>query len=216
MTVGQVHRSLRDAVVDELRQMILRGDFQAGERLKEEAAAERLGVSRIPIREAFRRLEAEGLLQSMPRRGVIVTPPDEQELEVVHAVRVALELIAVELAATRQDPQTMEALRESLRVGRTAAKEKDAETLSGLNAQFHELLAQGSGSVYLTELLRAVRNRVHHLVGGWHSAPTLSWTEHSKIVRAVLKSDPETAVGLMRKHLDDRHEFSMATPPAEA
>ena len=70
MTVGQAHQSLRDAVVDELRRLILSGEFPAGARLKEAAAAERLGVSRLPVREAFRRLEAEGLLVSQPRREI--------------------------------------------------------------------------------------------------------------------------------------------------
>jgi DNA-binding GntR family transcriptional regulator len=208
MTLGQAHRSLREEVVDELRRLILAGELAAGTRLKEEAAAERLGVSRLPIREAFRRLEAEGLLQSTPRRGVVVTPPSDSEIQVVHAVRVALELLAVELAAARQDPQTMETLRQSLSVGRAAAEADDQQTLSQLNAEFHELLGQGSGSPYLAGLLRSVRNQVHHLVGGWHTAPDLSWKEHASIVQAVLDQDSATAVTLMREHLDSRHEVS--------
>jgi DNA-binding GntR family transcriptional regulator len=215
MTLGQAHRSLREEVVDELRRMILAGELAPGTRLKEEAAAERLGVSRLPIREAFRRLEAEGLLQAAPRRGVVVTPPSDSEIEVVHAVRVALELLAVELAAARQDQQTMDTLRQSLSVGRAAAETDDQQTLAHLNAEFHELLGQGSGSLYLAGLLRSVRNQVHHLVGGWHTAPDLSWKEHASIVQAVLDQDSATAVTLMREHLDSRHEVSTRASAVE-
>ena len=209
MTLGRAHRSLRDEVVDELRRLILSGEFPPGSKLPEERAAERLGVSRLPVREAFRRLEAEGLLTSMPRRGVVVTPPTDREIEVVHEVRVALELLAVKLAAKRQDPDTVEALQQSLVVGKAAAAAKDADTLGSLNAEFHELLGQGSGSAYLSGLLRSVRNQAHHLSGGWHSAPDLSWGEHAEIVQAVLDADSRTAVKLMREHLNSRHEVSV-------
>jgi DNA-binding GntR family transcriptional regulator len=215
MTIGKAHRSLRDEVVDELRRMILAGEFAAGSRLKEEAAAERLGVSRLPIREAFRRLEAEGLLQSMPRRGVVVTAPSADELAVVHAVRVSLELLAVELAAKRQDPETVEALQQSLVVGRAAADAEDQESLKRLNSEFHELLGKGSGSQYLAGLLRAVRNQAHLLVGGWHSPADLSWQEHATIVQAVLDRDGRKAARLMREHLNSRHEVAVGNSAAK-
>jgi DNA-binding GntR family transcriptional regulator len=214
MTVGQAHQSLRDAVVDELRRLILSGEFPAGARLKEAAAAERLGVSRLPVREAFRRLEAEGLLVSQPRRGVVVTPPSDDELTVVHSIRMALELLAVESAAQRQEPEAMAQLAEALRLGRAAAAGRDEATLADLNSRFHETLTAGCGSTYLAGLLRSVRNQVHHLVGGWHSSPGDSWGEHSEILQAVLDGDAPQAVDLMRTHLRNRHEAAVGGAPA--
>lgn len=205
MTVGGAHRSLRDTVVDELRRMILAGEIEAGSRMKEESAAELLGVSRLPVREAFRRLEAEGLLQSTPRRGVTVTPPDEQELKVMSAVRVELELIAVDLAVRRRDPAATARLTDWLAAGTEAAERGDEATLQALNRDFHDMICECGGSAYLGRLLQPVRNRVHHLHGGWHANTDQSWSEHSRIVRAVLDGDAPQAVGLMRTHLVSLH-----------
>ncbi len=102
-TVGSRHRSLRDETVDELRRLILDGDLPPGSRLTELSMSDRLGVSRLPVREAFRRLEAEGLLQSHPRRGVRVIELDATELDTVREIRTALELMAVRRTVERND-----------------------------------------------------------------------------------------------------------------
>src|SRR4051812_29390458 len=94
-SVGSRHRSLRDETVDEMRRLILDGELAPGQHLSEAAISERLGVSRLPVREAFRRLEAEGLLEALPRRGVRVVELDADELKIVREARIALELIAV-------------------------------------------------------------------------------------------------------------------------
>jgi DNA-binding GntR family transcriptional regulator len=204
-SVGNRHRSLRDETVDELRRLILSGDVAPGERLSELSISERLGVSRLPVREAFRRLEAEGLLQSLPRRGVRVAELDGDELRIVREVRIALELIAVRQTIEKQDPEVLGALRRSLEQGRAAAEADDHETLSQLNDEFHELLGTGAGSRFLADTLRAVRNQAHHLVGGKSAAVAPSWDEHAAIIRATIDGDGELACMLMRRHLADRH-----------
>ncbi|GAB3238224.1 GntR family transcriptional regulator [Kineosporia babensis] len=213
-TIGSRHRSLRDETVDELRRLILSGEVEPGERLSELSISERLGVSRLPVREAFRRLEAEGLLKSIPRRGVRVVELDSHELAVVREVRMALEVIAVNKTVQRNDPEVMQALRNSLERGRKAVDEDDREALSGLNEEFHELLAEGAGSHFLSETLRAVRNQAHHLVGGVSAAVGPSWEEHSAIIRATVDGDAELAAMLMRRHLADRHAHQGGTSPA--
>ncbi len=214
MNNEQAHRSLRDEVVDELRRLILAGEIEPGAKLKEKSAAQQLGVSRLPVREAFRRLESEGLLRAIPRRGVVVTTPDPEEIEVVNAIRLALEVLAVRLAASRRDPETLEEMRDSLSTGRKALQAKDHEVLADLNANFHDLLGKGSGSAYLADLLRSVRNQAQHLVGGLHSAPVISWREHAKIVNAVVKGQSEKAADLMRTHLESRHAANAAAVSA--
>lgn len=213
-TIGSRHRSLRDETVDELRRLILSGEVEPGERLSELSISERLGVSRIPVREAFRRLEAEGLLQSIPRRGVRVVELDGNELAVVREVRMALEVIAVNKTVQRNDPDVMASLRSSLERGRKASEENDREVLSALNEEFHELLAEGSGSRFLSETLRAVRNQAHHLVGGVSAAVGPSWDEHAAIIRATVEGDAELASMLMRRHLADRHAHQGGTAPS--
>ncbi|GAB6903097.1 GntR family transcriptional regulator [Kineosporia succinea] len=204
-TIGSRHRSLRDETVDELRRLILSGEVGPGERLSELSISQRLGVSRLPVREAFRRLEAEGLLVSIPRRGVRVAELDSNELATVREIRMALEVIAVNKTVERNDPTVMQALRDSLERGRSAAETDDRAALSALNEQFHELLAEGAGSHFLTETLRAVRNQAHHLVGGMSAAVGPSWDEHAAIIRATVEGDAELAAMLMRRHLTDRH-----------
>lgn len=214
-SVGSRHRSLRDETADEMRRLILDGDLRPGEHLSEATISERLGVSRHPVREAFRRLEAEGLLEALPRRGVRVVQLDRDELRIVREIRLALELIAVQHTVERADEATMSALRIVLDEGRTAAAATDHDKLNALNDQFHELLAAGGGSRFLTETLRSVRNQAHHLVGGKSAAVNQSWEEHAAIIQAALDQDAELAVLLMRRHLQRRHANQGGPQPVE-
>jgi len=204
-SVGERHRSLRDETVDEMRRLILDGMLRPGEHLNEASISERLGVSRHPVREAFRRLEAEGLLKSVPRRGVRVVELDSDELKIVREVRLALELIAVRRTVERSDDETRTQLAVVLEEGREAAVRGDRDRILELNDQFHELLAAGGGSRFLTETLRSARNQTYHLVGGKSSAVHQSWDEHAAIIQAALDRDSELAVLLMRRHLERRH-----------
>ncbi|MBT0768100.1 GntR family transcriptional regulator [Kineosporia sp. J2-2] len=203
-TIGARHRSLRDETVDELRRLILSGELEPGTHLTELAISERLGVSRLPVREAFRRLEAEGLLEALPRRGVRVVQLDGDELETVREIRVALELMAVRRTVERGDTEVLADLHRMLGAGNEQIT--DSARLDELNDEFHELLSRGSGSRFLADTLRAVRNQAHHLVGGKSAAVGHSWEEHARIIEAVLARDAEFATLLMRRHLTARHE----------
>jgi DNA-binding GntR family transcriptional regulator len=215
MSVGSRHRSLRDETVDEMRRLILNGELQPGEHLSEISISERLGVSRHPVREAFRRLEAEGLLESVPRRGVRVVQLDGDELRLVREMRLALELIAVQHTVERGDAATMTALSDTLEAGYAALEAGDAEQVHALNDQFHEVLAAGGGSRFLADTLRSVRNQSHHLVGGKSAAISQSWDEHAAIIKAALARDAELACLLMRRHLEQRHSNQGGRRPVE-
>jgi len=210
LSIGDSHRPLRDTVLDELRRRILDRSIPPGARLTETSISQLLGVSRLPVREAFRRLEAEGLVQSLPRRGVRVVEHPLDELSTIHEIRLDLELMAVRRAAARHDAETVQALERLLEQGAVAAAAGDQETLTRLNGEFHEVLARGSGSKVLADLLTWVRNTSHLLTGGRVSAADLSWEEHAAIVRAVLAEDGEMAALLMRRHLDARHAAQVA------
>jgi GntR family transcriptional regulator, rspAB operon transcriptional repressor len=205
-TIGAQHRSLRDNAVDELRRLILDGELAAGSRLTEAATSERLGVSRVPVREAFRRLEAEGLLQSHPRRGVTVTGLDPVELTVVREVRTALELMAVRHVVERRDPSTTAVFSRLLDAGNAANDRHDFDALDEVNEQFHDAIGRGSGSRFLADSLRSARNQARHLVGGKSAAVDHSWDEHARVIDAILAEDAEYATFLMRRHLEARHE----------
>ncbi|ROO86647.1 GntR family transcriptional regulator [Actinocorallia herbida] len=213
-TIGARHRNLRDETVDELRRLILGGDLEPGAHLTELAISERLGVSRLPVREAFRRLEAEGLLEAIPRRGVRVAQLDSDELETVREIRVALELMAVRRTVERGDDEVLAELRALLEAGNGQSPDSGAAKLDELNDEFHELLSRGSGSRFLSDSLRSVRNQAHHLVGGKSAAVARSWEEHARIIEAVLDRDAEFAMLLMRRHLAVRHENQGLPKPA--
>lgn len=204
-SIGSRHRSLRTETVDELRRLILDGELVPGERLNEFSISERLGVSRFPVREAFRRLEAEGLVESLPRRGVRVVELDQHELEVVREMRVALELIAVRHTVSRFTPEQRATLSRILDEGQRAADAGEDTLLDELNEEFHSALGEGSGSRFLAETLRAVRNQSRHLVGGKSAAVGHSWDEHAAILKAILDADAELAMMMMRRHLQNRH-----------
>ena len=104
---------LRDVVFKTLRQAILRGELKPGERLMEIKLANKLGVSRTPIREAIRKLELEGLVLMIPRRGAEVAEITEKSLNDVLEVRKALEELAVQLACERMDEEGLEALKKA-------------------------------------------------------------------------------------------------------
>ena len=100
-TIGASHRPLRDKVVDELRQRIIDGVYEPGDRLTEERLADDFGVSRNPVREAIRVLQGEGFLVAQPRRGAVVASLSEQDVVDLFDVRLSLEVLAAKLAAER-------------------------------------------------------------------------------------------------------------------
>jgi DNA-binding GntR family transcriptional regulator len=214
MALGDDHRPLRDQVLDELRRQILDGELVPGTMLNESALATDLGVSRLPVREAIRQLESMGLLTAVPRRGVKVAEVDRNEVETVHQIRTALETLAVRRTMERRDDVVMEQLRALLGDGKRAEHDGDGPTLNRLNSQFHDLLAQGSGSAILQTLLRTVRHQSEYLAGGKHSPMELSWEEHAEIVEAVLAGRTRDATTLMRRHLSERHSVSTGSVPA--
>ncbi len=102
MTVGRVHQPLRSLVSDELRRLVVTGELPPGSRIVEDRLAERLGVSRNPVREALQALAAEGFVEILPRRGAVVAQITPEQAEDLFDVRTALEPLAARLAARRR------------------------------------------------------------------------------------------------------------------
>src|SRR5438874_11414386 len=124
-TIGAGHRPLRDKVVDELRRRIIDGVYEPGDRLTEERLADDFGVSRNPVREAIRVLEAEGFLRAQPRRGDVVAQMSVQDVEDLFDVRMSLEELAARLAAQRRGPDDSEVLNKLLTRAQTTRRIAD-------------------------------------------------------------------------------------------
>jgi len=123
--VGSSHRTLREVVSDEIRQMIIAGDLAPGERLFEDRLAEQLGVSRNPVREALRALEGTGLVEVVPRRGAYVSRFEPDRARQLLDLRSVLESYAAELAARNRTDDDLLAMRDCIEQGRKATAEND-------------------------------------------------------------------------------------------
>lgn len=195
-------RSLRDELTDRLRRDIIDGVLPPGTRLREERLAEEAGVSRIPVREALQRLEAEGFLVLVPRKGATVaTPSPERALEVME-IRRELEMLAVRRAAARRGGNLGEELAASVREGIAALDHQQLDEVPELIDRFHHLIALASGNRELVELLAQLRSRVRWMfeVDLEHRSAR-SWRDHAEILAAVLAGDEIAAVSLMDRHV---------------
>ena len=115
------YKTLRQEVADEIRRKILKGEFKAGERIKEHEMAQLLGVSRGPVREALRQLEQEGLVRYERNVGCSVAPMNEKDIYEIGLLRAALEILAVKLCKGKMEPQALQRMRDSVEQMRQAA-----------------------------------------------------------------------------------------------
>ena len=135
---------LREVVFNTLRQAILKGELKPGERLMEIALAEKLGVSRTPIREAMRKLELEGLVVMIPRRGAQVANITEKDLNDVLEVRITLENMAIEKACANMTDADIRKLEQAAEVFQTSTAEGDLVKMAEADVNFHEVIYEAA------------------------------------------------------------------------
>jgi len=201
-TIGSQHLALRDQVLQELRTRIINGEYQPGERLTEDRLADDFGVSRNPVREALRTVEAEGFVSVLPRRGAIVASPDESTISDLFAVRGSLETLAAQLAAERATPEDVEHLRGLLEGARRATDREDFTRVAELNSQLHLRVIEISGNRWLTSISQSLYQHVHWVfrIGAADRAPH-SWIEHIRLVDAIESGDPAGAARAASDHV---------------
>lgn len=199
--LGQTHNNLGDLVAAEVRQAILSGAIAPGERLKQEALADDLNVSRIPVREALRILEAEGLIESTPGRGSRVVTITKDDATDVLVVRGTLEGLAARLAAARVTTDDIRSLRSVIVEGARASEAGDHSTAAKLHSRFHLELAQAGGNGYLYEELEALPAKTEWIVSALlQTRGAFSWEEHAAIVDAVASGEADLSEELMKAH----------------
>ena len=195
--------SLSSAAQQEIERMILAGELQPGEKLTEMTLSDRLGVSRGPIREAFRMLEEAGLVRQEKNRGVFVRDIAIDEAAEIYDLRAAMdELVGRRLAEQISEVQAR-ALTKLVEQMERAARARDADAYYRLNLQFHDLLVEYAGnrklaSIYrklVKELALARRRNLASSQVLPHSA-----AEHRRILDAILSRDPEAAAHAMFEH----------------
>ena len=196
--------SLTTLVRRELERRILSGELEPGAKLNEEGIAGKLNVSRGPVREAFRALESAGLVRTEKNRGVFVRQVSVEDADEIYEVRAGLDELIGRLLAVRIQPPHLAELRELLKKMQKAARERSVEDYYPLNVRFHDLLAEFTGNRTLLAHYRRLVNELHlyrreTLARGADSFP-ISTREHSAIVEALARRDPDRAGKLMYEH----------------
>lgn len=198
---GQARQSRAAHVLESLRQAIRDGRYAPGARMRETEVAQQLGVSRTPVREAFRQLQADGLLTMEPWRGVVVAQMDQQQMVELYAMRRVLEGTAAGLAARHAASSQIDALREILD---TSQGETDAAKLAELNRQFHQGIYAAAHNRFLLKALHALRDSMALLPSTTYALaerPPSALAEHREILEAIERHDQETAERAARAHI---------------
>lgn len=198
---------LRDVVFNTLRQAILRGELKPGERLLEIHLANKLGVSRTPIREAIRKLELENLVIMVPRKGAVVAEITEKSLRDVLEVRRALEALAVKLACEKIQDQEIEELKVAAKEFEEALKTGDVTAFAEADVKFHDIIYRTTDNQRLIQLLYNLREqmyryRVEYLKRGDSHETLLA--EHQHIIKMIASRDVDRAVEAVCAHVDNQ------------
>lgn len=197
--------SRMDLVTDAIRKAILGGVLAPGEQLVERVLADQLGVSKTPVREALRSLEASGLLESYPSRGVVVRQANAKLVEDLYEYRLLLEPAAVRMAVPHQDPAALKQLQKKLDLGQQLGEEQNLSELSRLNRSFHEGLYEECSNELLKSALDGMGDQLAFVAAaGWRAKS--SWEterrEHAEILQAVMDGDGDKAGELTYAHIE--------------
>jgi GntR family transcriptional regulator, rspAB operon transcriptional repressor len=211
--------TLRKKVLNYLREKILSGIMNPDERLIETRIAKEIGVSRTPVREALHGLEQERLVKAIPRVGYVVTRMQKEEVEEICEIRVAIEGLAIKRAIERAQKQLVKDLRKNILRQRNELSKGNLRAYVELDAQFHEVSAVLSGSsrlIDMTQMLR--RHMLRFRIQSLYIIETAlkSLKGHERILDAVEKGDPKSAILFLEQHLksakDDVLHYGLMQP----
>lgn len=200
---------LRDVVFNTLRQAILTGELKPGERLMEIHLANKLGVSRTPIREAIRKLELEGLVTMIPRRGAEVAQITGKSLQDVLEVRSRLDALCAELACERISDEEVVALQEACRAFEEATKNKNVREIAAADVALHDIIVQATGNKRLVQLVNNLAEQMYRYRFEYIKDFTMHERlieEHRIIYEAIRNKDKVTAAAAAVTHIDNQME----------
>ncbi|MBT1073804.1 GntR family transcriptional regulator [Geobacter grbiciae] len=199
------HLTLREKILETIRDAIMTGALRPGEKVAEPDLAERFGISRTPIREAFRQLESEGYLTVIPRKGAVVTAFSPRDVEEFYAIKSILEGYAARRACEKLSSKDIERLRTINDRLRHMADDGDIKHFFRIHNDFHDLFLKAADNEKLYELITNLVRKFQRLRYASLSLPgrmKISVQEHDKIIEAFLKRDPDKAEVLVRKNAE--------------
>jgi DNA-binding GntR family transcriptional regulator len=204
-------RALSDDVASRLRAAILSGAFAPGERLREEALARALGVSRGPVREALAELERQGLVVINRNRGAVVAQLSRDDLEELYTLRLVIEELAIRRAAEFSDPQSNTAMQERIDEMQIALERGITEQEAAeLDLEFHDLIYEAAKHRRLKDTWVTMRAQIHILLLNRNVAD-VDFREmlvggHQDLLDGIVDSDPDRSAGILREHLGGSYE----------
>lgn len=202
---------IRDQVADIIRQMIISGELLAGQKISERQISTQLNVSTTPVKEAFRSLQAEKLIITIPRKGSFISDHSKENLKEITYIRSAMDGVAAYFAAAKASKAQIAEMKEILKKARTIIEQKgDSEELAKCNEQFHALLREASNNQYISSLassflqidssIRKVANVVDS------DRLMIRQQEHERILQAIENGDSKGVEQLMVEHIRITYE----------
>jgi DNA-binding GntR family transcriptional regulator len=207
-------RTLPATVADRLRELIIEGELQAGMRLNERALCDRLGVSRTPLREAFRLLAAEGLVQIQPNRGAQVVALSEEDIRESFEVMSGLEALSGELACRRITDEEVAEIKALTFEMLACHARRDLPAYYRLNRAIHERINQAANNRLLAQVYATLNLRIQNLrfrLNFDHKQWDTAAREHAEMVDALAARDSARLAKIMRNHLKHKGESVLET-----
>lgn len=204
------YKPLREIVFESIREAILDGRLKPGERVMEVQLAEKLGVSRTPVREAIRKLELEGLLVMEPRKGAYVADVSLKDVIDVLEVRSSLEGLAASLAATRADEEEIELLKEKAIQFKECIDKNDVQGMIIRDSEFHEVILGAAKNKKLTSIIEGLREQVQRFRVTYFTEYNMTSNlvkEHQNVLNAIQSRDPAKASEHAQKHIDNIERY---------
>jgi DNA-binding GntR family transcriptional regulator len=209
---------MHDQILPHLRKDIVENRWKSGERLSEPLLCKQFGVSRTPLRQALKTLEAEGLIRLVPHVGAVVTDPSATEIAETMEILIGLEQLAATRVAQAGEKDVLAAIERIYSEMRQAAKRGDISGYYELNNDFHLSIVRGTGNRSLVELHEKVMWHVHrerHRANFVESVTVESAESHNEIVRAIVERRAEDAGLAMRRHLENVSRLMLAMRQAQ-
>lgn len=200
----ETYRTMLDIVYNWLRNEIVTGAYKPGTKISQEMIAETLGVSRMPVREAIRRLQAEGLVTSTPHKGCVVTQLTKEELEELYDIRLALETLAMRLATaniTNEELRNVEAI-----FTKMTKAARNNEYNFKINQQFHMAIYEASKRPRLVRMLASIWASIEPYRRAFTSLPgriPVALEHHRCMLEALQSRDADKAVHYVQEHLKE-------------
>lgn len=202
---SQRAKPLREVIRDTVRNRIFEGQYTPGSRLVERDLAAEFNVSRLPVREALRMLQQEGLVTEPATRGSVVASLDADQVEDLFSVRIALEVLACRLAAQRATPEDIGRLSGLVDRSKEALARGSLAETHALNSEFHDEVTRIADNDFLRTALEPLQGRMHWLFRHVRDLPELV-EEHELLLTAIASGDPDRAAAQSAHHIEKYRE----------